>query len=605
MKVVLKNNLNKDSIDMELLSKASKKQLLQQLGSDPQAAEISDWLSNSVKRDDVQQWFLRNYKKDPKIWNSQNKEAVQHYVGTAGTNPDHDIGKIRFDKSHSFEDGMKLWKDAEDSLKNKKKDASNLLKPDDKTKKLIDLGNGWGWYDLGKGYDADEGSAMAHCGNVNAQGVEDYEDHPNHNDRILSLRKEHNIDGEIYHEPRLSFIENNGYIGESKGFGNSKPAAKYHDAIVQLLKHPRIKENVGGGYAPNNNFYLNDLPKEKLDKLLKDKPNLEKLWKLSSGEVDPNQYPEKHLEEAEAHNQAFKDLRDGNPDMSQARFRDIDPKYAKGLISDLINDPERYTFPLRNDILNMMNSPHLDASHVDLALSACNKKLLPYLLSSHAATKDHMYRAFDSKDPEIRVAAVESPHFGKEHMDRALNDKDQWVRRVAVQSPHFGLEHMDRALKDKSLSVREAAMESPHYQTYLKQKGLAKSMNKTTDSEINIITYSDGTLDIEFGADVSEVLEKSAVEYIRSQGYDEILEKGLKAEHKNPKGGMTAAGVKSYRREHPGSKLQTAVTEKSPKGKRAKRRRSFCSRMSGMPGPMKDSKGKPTRKALALRRWRC
>ena len=35
------------------------------------------------------------------------------------------------------------------------------------------------------------------------------------------------------------------------------------------------------------------------------------------------------------------------------------------------------------------------------------------------------------------------------------------------------------------------------------------------------------------------------------------------------------------------------------------RKRSFCARMSGVKGPMKDSKGRPTRKALALRRWKC
>jgi hypothetical protein len=27
--------------------------------------------------------------------------------------------------------------------------------------------------------------------------------------------------------------------------------------------------------------------------------------------------------------------------------------------------------------------------------------------------------------------------------------------------------------------------------------------------------------------------------------------------------------------------------------------------MGGMPGPMKDAKGRPTRKALALRKWDC
>ncbi len=28
-------------------------------------------------------------------------------------------------------------------------------------------------------------------------------------------------------------------------------------------------------------------------------------------------------------------------------------------------------------------------------------------------------------------------------------------------------------------------------------------------------------------------------------------------------------------------------------------------KMSGMPGPMKDEKGRPTRKALSLRAWAC
>ena len=70
--------------------------------------------------------------------------------------------------------------------------------------------------------------------------------------------------------------------------------------------------------------------------------------------------------------------------------------------------------------------------------------------------------------------------------------------------------------------------------------------------------------------------------------------------------GMTKAGVRRHRAENPGSKLQTAVTGKvEPGSKAAKRRKSFCARMKGMPGPMKDSKGRPTRKAASLKRWRC
>jgi len=70
--------------------------------------------------------------------------------------------------------------------------------------------------------------------------------------------------------------------------------------------------------------------------------------------------------------------------------------------------------------------------------------------------------------------------------------------------------------------------------------------------------------------------------------------------------GMTKAGVRRYRAANPGSKLKTAVTGKvKPGSKAAKRRKSFCARMKGMPGPMKDSKGRPTRKAASLSRWRC
>jgi len=74
---------------------------------------------------------------------------------------------------------------------------------------------------------------------------------------------------------------------------------------------------------------------------------------------------------------------------------------------------------------------------------------------------------------------------------------------------------------------------------------------------------------------------------------------------KSKKGGLTAKGRAKYNRAT-GSNLQAPVTKKknlTPK-ERA-RRKSFCARMSGMPGPLKDKKGRPTRKALALKRWRC
>ena len=80
-------------------------------------------------------------------------------------------------------------------------------------------------------------------------------------------------------------------------------------------------------------------------------------------------------------------------------------------------------------------------------------------------------------------------------------------------------------------------------------------------------------------------------------------------EGKSATGGLNAKGVASYRKENPGSTLKMAVTtppsKLKPGSKDANRRKSFCARMSGVKGPMKDENGKPTRKALALRKWNC
>ena len=78
-----------------------------------------------------------------------------------------------------------------------------------------------------------------------------------------------------------------------------------------------------------------------------------------------------------------------------------------------------------------------------------------------------------------------------------------------------------------------------------------------------------------------------------SKGYYRSTESGA---------GLTRKGAKHFG-------IKTAVTTPPSKlkkgGKAWKRRKSFCARMSGMKGPMKDEKGRPTRKAMSLRRWNC
>ncbi len=71
----------------------------------------------------------------------------------------------------------------------------------------------------------------------------------------------------------------------------------------------------------------------------------------------------------------------------------------------------------------------------------------------------------------------------------------------------------------------------------------------------------------------------------------------MRKEHKSKKGGLTKAGRAYFKRKE-GANLKPPVS----KGKNP-RRVSFAARFAGMKGPMKDKKGRPTRKAMALKRW--
>jgi hypothetical protein len=71
--------------------------------------------------------------------------------------------------------------------------------------------------------------------------------------------------------------------------------------------------------------------------------------------------------------------------------------------------------------------------------------------------------------------------------------------------------------------------------------------------------------------------------------------------------GMTAKGVKEYKKKNPGSKLKTAVTGKvKPGSKDAKRRKSFCARSAGQMKQFPKAAADPnSRLRQARKRWKC
>jgi len=109
-------------------------------------------------------------------------------------------------------------------------------------------------------------------------------------------------------------------------------------------------------------------------------------------------------------------------------------------------------------------------------------------------------------------------------------------------------------------------------------------------------------LSIPFGPDGNVNLSEAVVVH------DDLIEDWQSVNRKDKTDVLSQAAVNAYRRENPGSKLKTAVTEKNPTGKRAARRKSFCSRMGGMKKRLtsaKTARDPDSRINKALRRWNC
>jgi len=108
------------------------------------------------------------------------------------------------------------------------------------------------------------------------------------------------------------------------------------------------------------------------------------------------------------------------------------------------------------------------------------------------------------------------------------------------------------------------------------------------------------------GMPLIQVIDQRSKNYLLNN--KTIGEDWQKVNRQDETDGLSQKAVNAYRRENPGSKLQTAVTEKNPSGKRAKRRSSFCSRMKGMKNKLtsaETSRDPESRINKALRRWNC
>ena len=179
---------------------------------------------------------------------------------------------------------------------------------------------------------------------------------------------------------------------------------------------------------------------------------------------------------------------------------------------------------------------------------------------------------------------------------------------------YMGFSNVGNSVYEATQSIQEWAM-SPKTQHKFAEKYGNLAEQKLIDAALRLEAAGCGC-DHKMKKSVKKIKEGLGLGYndmspIGIQRKQEIEEDQLNERGADSKGyyrstesgaGLTPAGAKKFG-------VKTAVTtppSKLKKGsKAAKRRKSFCARMGGMPGPMKDEKGRPTRKAMSLRRWNC
>ncbi len=141
----------------------------------------------------------------------------------------------------------------------------------------------------------------------------------------------------------------------------------------------------------------------------------------------------------------------------------------------------------------------------------------------------------------------------------------------------------------------------------------AKRLRKKMKGEGNVEAWVQSKITkaadyLDSAADYVDSGEMKAEEYSNWRADFGLSEDWQKVNRQDKTDGMSQAAVDEYRRQNKGSKLQTAVTEKKPKGKRAKRRANFCRRMKGMKSKLtsaKTARDPDSRINKALRRWNC
>jgi hypothetical protein len=429
------NSIKKSLIEenFEPLQKG-KKDILNMMGPKPEQHhhEFANWASKALPNANWQIWAARHYKNKPEDFTTEIKQKLEHFGGSQHIP---DIANVRFDKQHDLHAGIKMLENAEKQYHDKIKNNTNVVKPTPETIKFVhgvEKPNRH-WFNLGVGSCENEGKAMVHCGNVPTE-VE--------GDEILSFRTEHKINNKTYHEPHLTFIYNNGFLGEMKGRGNDKPAKHYHREIANLLKDPRIKGVIGGGFKPESNFHFSDLSPELQQEVLQANPNL-----ITSADINNDENVEKILsridELPEKHKNILVDI---------ANKPNLDPKHYEKLINE--DNPDIK--------LAIASKPDLDSKNQKKLVNEDNPDIKMALVYNPNLDPKLHEQLINEDNPDIKIALASKPNLDPKLHEKLVNDDDLDVIATIAENPNLDPKFHEKLVNDTNKWVREAIAKNPN-----------------------------------------------------------------------------------------------------------------------------------------------
>ena len=197
----------------------------------------------------------------------------------------------------------------------------------------------------------------------------------------------------------------------------------------------------------------------------------------------------------------------------------------------------------------------------------------------------------------VKCRKVGAANWGNKSEEVELGEsKKDKLKEISKQLA--GASKMHAQQSKKVASVADAIEEAKKCWPGYEKKGTKKMFGKTYNNCVKKESFSNWRDDfIPTDYETTNLITNE----------DVLGEDWQKSNRKDGVDGMSQKSVDAYKRENPGSKLQTAVTEKNPTGSRAKRRTSFCARSKGQKDMHNiDCTKTPDKKICkARKRWNC